>query len=271
MKKLLLLVVLALGVLAVPAWALGGNVTLHPSGFGEHSYSAWKAHQGLTDNTGNDDQALYFQKLTATETFAAGVAVFKGVSDLPVSDLTGLSFWRRQDGWCGAGAPRFNLRIRNTTTGMSQLFFIGCAEMVPGPTAIAPNGETYEKRTFTFPGPTACCGNIPTANTVVTSLAIIFDEGTTQFGLPLGPGFVHLDDIEIATTPGSQVPTKCWTGASDNGNRDTGPCPATGNASVSSLSVLPTALVEQPTLADMAAVWPEVNPLAWVFYPNVLN
>src|SRR5688500_13748910 len=73
---------LSLAVAAVLALALSATVTadsgpkLHPSGFGEHSYASWKGGEGLPDSTGSKDQALYFQKDTATATFAAGVAVF---------------------------------------------------------------------------------------------------------------------------------------------------------------------------------------------------
>src|SRR6266446_2294458 len=70
-----------------------GDIILHPNGFGEHSYAAWKAQVGLPDTSGNKFQALYFQKMTTTPTFAAGVAVFQGIEGLPVSSLTGLSFW----------------------------------------------------------------------------------------------------------------------------------------------------------------------------------
>src|SRR5205823_2414699 len=65
-------------LLAAPQSAFAGPFILHPSGFGEHSYSSWKGSEGLPDNTGNKDQALYFQKMTDTTTFAAGVAIFKG-------------------------------------------------------------------------------------------------------------------------------------------------------------------------------------------------
>jgi hypothetical protein len=56
----------------------GSDFTLHPSGFGTMSYSAWKAKEGKPDRTGNQFQALYFQKMTVTATFAAGAAVIKG-------------------------------------------------------------------------------------------------------------------------------------------------------------------------------------------------
>src|SRR3954468_10772327 len=55
---------------------MAGDIILHPNGFGQHSYAAWKAQVGLPDTSGNKNQALYFQKMTATTTFAAGVAVF---------------------------------------------------------------------------------------------------------------------------------------------------------------------------------------------------
>ena len=45
-----------------------GTYTLHPSGFGPHSYASWKAGEGQPDSNGNKDQALYFQKSTSTAT-----------------------------------------------------------------------------------------------------------------------------------------------------------------------------------------------------------
>src|SRR4051812_29062664 len=52
--------------LVVAAPAVAGSLVLHPSGFGEHSYSSWKGGEGLADSTGAKQQALYFQKNTAT-------------------------------------------------------------------------------------------------------------------------------------------------------------------------------------------------------------
>ena len=93
MRRLLCLALLLFSALALPAWALGGTFTLHPSGFGEHSYSAWKGQQGLEGSTGNKNQALYFQKDTPTPTFAAGVAVFKGFEGMSTSAVLPLEFW----------------------------------------------------------------------------------------------------------------------------------------------------------------------------------
>lgn len=112
MARLLRFAAIAVATLVFPASALAGAFTLHPSGFGEHSYSAWKANQGLPDSTGNKDQAPYFQKMTLTPTFAAGVAVIKGFEGQATSVLAPLSFYWREDGHCGAGAPRFNVRFQ---------------------------------------------------------------------------------------------------------------------------------------------------------------
>jgi hypothetical protein len=183
--------------------AFAGQVILHPNGFGEHSYAAWRAQSGLPDTAGNKDQSLYFQKRTSTMTFAAGVATFQGIEGLPAQQLTGLSFYRGTDGHCGAGAPRFNIRVQ-PPSGPAQTFFIGCAGMAPGDTQVSPSGRTFEKRSVSFPA-----GFLPAG--VITALSIVFDEGDD-----VGQGFVHLDDITVATT--SALGTMRWTSASDNGN-----------------------------------------------------
>jgi hypothetical protein len=178
---------------------------LHPSGFGENSYCSWKAGEGLPDNGGTANQALYFQKMTTTPTFAAGVAIFKGFEGMPVSQLTALEFKWGMDGHCGAGAPRFNLRVDPDGPGVlpPTTTFIGCASMIPGGTETAPNGRVFEKKTFGGP--------FPVIGTIV-SLAIVFDEGTDQ-----GPGFVYLDDIRVGTSSGDHT----WSSASDNGGSPT--------------------------------------------------
>ena len=270
-EEVVFLVVLAFGALAVPAWALGGTITLHPSGFGQKSYSAWKAQEGLADRNGNGNQALYFQKNVPTPTVAAGVAVFKGYAGLPAEQLTGLEFWIRTDTHCGAGAPRFNITIRPTSGGPTQTYFVGCAGMAPGSTATAPNGTVYQQRTIAAPFTAGCCFAFPTAaGFEVVSLAIIYDEGN-DFGFPCpdpGNRCAFLDNVLVQTSS-TTFPTKCWTGASDNGNNTpTGPCPAPATAT--SGPALPTALIAQPSLTEMAEWFPDVDPLSWVFYPNVL-
>jgi hypothetical protein len=188
----------ALCITALPlaSLLLAGELILHPNGFGEHSYAAWKAQEGLSDSSGNKNQALYLQKMTATTTFAAGVAVIQGIEGTPTSAVSSLEFYVRQDSHCGAGAPRWNVRIR-PAMGPSTTFFVGCAGMAISGSATAPNGKLYIKRTF--PG-----ALLPTGT--ITSLSIVFDEGDD-----IGAGFAYLDNISV-------LPLKTWTSASDNGN-----------------------------------------------------
>ena len=218
MRRLLITIVVAL---AVPAAALAGSTyTLHPSGFGEHSYSSWKGGEGLSDSHGKGDQALYLQKLTSTTTFAAGVAVIKGFEGQPVSALERLEFWVGTDGHCGAGAPRFNVYVQ-PTVGPRYTYFVGCQAMTLGGTAMAPSGRSFQQRTYTGP--------FPTAGTIA-GIAIVFDEGND-----VGKGFVYLDDITVQSGTGSHT----WTSASDNGNGETITQAPTGATYLSSLLGFP--------------------------------
>jgi hypothetical protein len=212
MRRFMCAAACVLAALVIPTAALAGGYTLHPSGFGEHSYSAWKGQEGLPDSTGGKNQALYFQKMTSTTTVAAGVAVFEGVEGLATSDLGDLEFWWRTDGHCGAGAPRFNIRIQ-TTLGPRVTQFVGCQEMIQGATQVAPNGQTFEQRTF--PAGAILPGT-------VVSLSLVFDEGND-----VGQGFVYIDDIKAAN--------HVWTSASDNGGGATLTADPTGTDFVSSL------------------------------------
>jgi len=183
-----------MAALPLTSLLLAGELILHPNGFGEHSYAAWKAQEGLGDSNGNKNQALYMQKMTATTTFAAGVAVIQGIEGTPTGAVSGLSFYVRNDSHCGAGAPRWNIRVK-PALGPSTTVFVGCAAMIPGDSLIAPNGKTYTRRTFA--GPIIPAGTI-------TSLSIVFDEGDD-----VGVGFAYLDNISV-------LPLKTWTSASDN-------------------------------------------------------
>lgn len=187
------------------------GLTLHPSGFGEHSFAAWRAHEGQQDSRGNADMALYFQKFTATETFAAAVAEVKGLEGQPLSAITSLSWEHRIDGWCGAGAPRWNIIVADEE-GDRGVIFLGCAAAIH-----TPGGEPGWIKD-TQPGAAGIAllpvfGFTPefdaTDALTISTLQILFDEGTTQFGLPLGPGFVYLDNIEVNGN--------VWTSPADNG------------------------------------------------------
>lgn len=182
------------------------GLTLHPDGFGRDSYAAWRSHEGLQDSNGNAYQALYFQKMTATEAFAAGVARINGLEGQAVSTLTGLEWQHRDDGWCGAGAPRWNLYLQDNA-GTRYTVFLGCAAAAHS-TGDA-TGWTRDTYGLTALGAALPIGVDP-ATLTIRGLYILFDEGTTLYGAPYGLGFVFLDNIKVNT--------KTWTSPADNGS-----------------------------------------------------
>jgi hypothetical protein len=254
---------------SVPAFA--GNLILQPAGFGEHSYASWKGNEGLADSNG-DAQALYLQKDTLTGLFVAGAAVVKNISGLPVNKLEGLEWWVRLDSHCGAGAPRWNVRLEN----VPGTIFIGCNEMVPGAIAEAPNGELYQQRTFPAGAITGRLG----ATNVISSLVILFDEGNDQGTCPTpsGGSCVFLDNILVQTTS-PNTPTKCWESARDNSNQSSGLCPEQQEASATQIAsslttVLPAGVAVDPTdlavVDALGAIFPGVPATSWRLYPDVL-
>ena len=186
-----------------PSFDAGGGQgqNLHAGGFGEGSFAAWKSQQGQPDTKGNGNFALYFQKMTTTATNAAAFAVITGFEGQDVSTLT-LSWDHRTDGWCGAGAPRWNLRITGHS-GASYLVFLGCdAATHSSPFMVGTNFWITDSPDIVARTTEQLGSNASDALTgTVSSLAIIFDEGTD-----VGPGFVFLDNItvngKIFTSPG---------------------------------------------------------------------
>ena len=204
------------------------GLTLHPSGFGQKSYAAWKAKEGKQDDAGNGDHALYFQKMVPTTTFAAGVAVIDGVEGLPASSISGLSWEHRLDGHCGAGAPRWNLNLSDAM-GHPYTVFLGCAAAVHTPSGMDERGRPWMLDVYPGLGPVSIAQQVlaqtglnVTALTV-RSLVIVFDEGNDLGGVvdvdaggnPIGVanGRVHLDNITVEV---NGVP-HTFTGPSDNG------------------------------------------------------
>ncbi len=200
-----------------PSFDAGGGqgVNLHAGGFGEASFAAWKSQQGLPDSKGNGNFALYFQKMTTTATNAAAFAVITGVEGQSFSDLS-LSWLRRDGGHCGAGAPRWNVGVTGAT-GIDYRVFLGCvyADHSDGPTGWKSDAFSHDGIVAQLlPDRVVAIGTtLPTdfaadiEGGTITSLAIIFDEGTDA-----GPdftGFVFLDNITVNG--------KTWTSPGDNG------------------------------------------------------
>jgi len=144
--------------------------------------AAWQPHEGLPD-AGKSNHGLYLAKLGPTPDCSASGAVIDGVSGIT---LTEIGFDIRDDGHCGAGAPRFNV---TATDGFH--FLGGCANGTKTPNTPAA-GWTRVRI-----DPTNGAQAFPpiAANATIISIAIVFDEGTDT-----GPdftGFAVIDNIDI--------------------------------------------------------------------------
>jgi hypothetical protein len=143
--------------------------------------SDWVKGQGLPD-AGSGNWALYLQKDGPTATNASGGASidFQG-------KLTELGFDYRNDGHCGAGAPRFNVYDQN-----GDIHFIGCFYGTHD-VIVSDDDDNPIWTRVRFTGADAFPPLAPTDT--VTHIDIVFDEGTDA-----GPdftGFVYLDNIDV--------------------------------------------------------------------------
>src|SRR5207237_4151812 len=119
--------------------------------------------------------------------------------------LNGLAWDHREDGHCGAGAPRWNVTVTNGSTTTTTVI-LGCnaaqhAEKAPY------GGHGWCRDTQPTPAATvAAAAGEPVAALTITGLAIVFDEGNDTPNPPPAPdcaqeqlvgGFVHLDNIAV--------------------------------------------------------------------------
>jgi hypothetical protein len=217
--------------------------------------------------------------MTTTPTFAAGVAVIKGIAGTPLTDLTGLAWDHREDGHCGAGAPRWNVSVHSTVTGNNYTAFLGCnAASHTEETSYGGHGWCRD----TQPSPAAQVALLTgedAEDLTIRGLAINFDEGNDTPNPPptgraqeqLAGGFVYLDNIEVDVN----AIAKCWTSANDNGG-SAGPCPSSSSnglgLSVGSTSALAPVTVDPSDVELVQALglaYPGVSLLDWALYPYV--
>lgn len=179
-RQLLFLPVVALLVLSSAATALAaqGGIQVKPwvydPGNTGESQSVWVTGQGEADS-GNANQALYLTKNGATADNVASGATVTGVNGIT---LTELGFDYRDDGHCGAGAPRFDVITQDGGD-----HFFACAY---GTHIDLGNGWFQVRFADSDAFPPVPDG------AQVASIAIVFDEGTD-----VGPGFVYLDNIDV--------------------------------------------------------------------------
>lgn len=188
-------------VLVAPASALALDLKLHPVSSGKFTHANWLGNVGEPDATGNASQAFLLADGQADANGSA--AIVRGVENVPVRLVTGLSYEYRKDGRCSKTDPRWTLFVQGKS-GKHYVVNLGCATSAPSP------GSTpgWIKRTAAQSflrlevmrkgGTDAFAGNL-------TGLALAYDQTV---------GSILLDDISVATRLGSQT----WTSAADNGN-----------------------------------------------------
>lgn len=145
------------------------------------------------NTTGNPAPSILLQKLGPTANCAAaGVDIITSLEGGPVSALTELNYDYRNDGHCGAGAPRFNIQ-----TDQGTVISLGCVYGTSTPTA-DPNWTHVEFNQAQITAALVAAGINPLTATL-EDLYIIFDEGsdTPVGGTIVTPGTVYLDNISV--------------------------------------------------------------------------
>ena len=175
--------------------------------------AAWLGGMGLPDNGGNNfgatdpsdapnkDDAHYgllLSKNGNSAVCAAAGAVIVGVRGTVVEPTTALGFDYRNGAHCGAGAPRFNLVVKNSATNQQTFHFVGgCANGTKEPADQDPAEWTRVRIALANPAQTFPA--VPPGSTIL-SLSIIHDEGTENPGVedPRGIGLSVVDNIFVA-------------------------------------------------------------------------
>lgn len=143
------------------------------------------------DDTGNQEPSIKLEKLGATTNCAAaGVDIGTSIEGQPISALTELNYDYKNDGHCGAGAPRFNVETSEGT------LFLGCAA-APKTETSDPDWTHIEYDVTALA--TAFSDAGINAAATITDIYIIFDEGsdTPTGGSIQFAGTVFIDNISV--------------------------------------------------------------------------
>ena len=154
----------------------------------------WVNRAGVTGRPG--DFGLLMRKSAPTPTCAAALARVTGFEGnvVEATDLFGYAY--RNDEYCGAGAPRFNVTVEDVN-GTLATYAAGCANAA---TTESTSGswttKAWSPANFFFLNgdPT-----VPLLGSEIVRVVLVFDEG---------PGENHLDNIKyntlVATSPAAR-------------------------------------------------------------------
>ena len=149
----------------------------------------WRNKQGISGNP--SDFGLVLTKQTGTSTAASSGAAIKGPEGDVVVEGMVFGYSHKNDSWCGAGAPRFNIKVSNGEG--KATYAVGCGNTASSTT---PTNDNWTTKTWvvgqaTFYPLNGDTDKVPLIGSTIVSVVIVFDEGTD-----VGPGTATLDDIQ---------------------------------------------------------------------------
>lgn len=171
LPALVLSVCLSTGVVSAADGITVAPFSFAPRGVGEFTPTAGPAAQARWERV-NGDWQLHLAKNVPTSEVAAAGAQINGVSGMSTgtNDAPLKLGFTVESGQCGAGAPRFNVRLTD-----GRLIFLGCS-----------HGDRLDA-VVSFTAGTSYTGGTVPLNATIESISIVFDE----------QGEVNLDDIFV--------------------------------------------------------------------------
>jgi hypothetical protein len=117
---------------------------------------------------------------------------------MTLSATSALGFDYRNGGHCGAGAPRFNVLVKNSVTLADTFHFIGGCANDTSPTPAPQYPTQWTRVRFQTASPSEAFPPIQPGSTI-KSISILYDEGTDTSSAqdPNGVGLAVLDNICI--------------------------------------------------------------------------
>jgi hypothetical protein len=175
--------------------------------------SVWLNGIGLPDNGGGNTtntlnptnpgtkgdphQGLLLGKNGPTSDCSSSGASIWGVEGMTVYPGFYLGFDYRNGGHCGGGAPRFNVNYTDSTGTIQGSSFVGNCSLATTTQAVQDPLEWTTLR-WTATSPAQSFPAIPIGS-IITSIDVVFDEGTDTVGAedPRGIGLATIDNINI--------------------------------------------------------------------------
>ena len=193
---------------AVPFVFVGRADACGPAAGSQIVTAAWLGGMGLPDNGGPNagtvpsdnpnkrdaHSGLLLSKNGPTPDCSSSGADIKGVKGMEVDAAFVLGFDYRNGGHCGAGAPRFNVTVRNSATNMETTHFVGgCANSPSLPAEQDPAQWSRVRFAAAQQFPPIPVGS------KIRRISILYDEGTDVPTAqdPNGVGLAVIDNIFI--------------------------------------------------------------------------